>query len=186
MKKNYLLALLMALFTLPLFTSCDDDDPWPGPGPGPGPNPGIDTYLDKYIVGQWDLVAANGDEVTGTAVNMFDFFSNGTGKYYSYVNGELGWEWIEWYCYDNRNNTPILHVTYNDGAGLNCAYTFNRDYTRLIMQWTENDGSLMTYTYAFTGEASAPARIRSLAAPAATGATVRPGTDAVSISTFRR
>lgn len=151
MKKWHLIPLLLSLLSLPLFTSCDDDDDFPGPGPYYP-----DTYIDEYLVGQWDLVRVNGDEVSGFDQHFFDFFSNGTGKYYYYDGGEQFWEWIEYYCYDNSYGTPTLHVDYESGSSLECAFGFNSDYTRLILQWNAPNGSLVTYEYAYTGAADKP------------------------------
>lgn len=144
MKKHLLLPILSAIFCLAAFTGCDDDD-------------NVYTFLDRNLVGQWDLIFINGRPVSGYSQNFFDFYSDGSGKYYYYENGVQYWEWIDWWCY-NTNYAPVLHVVYSSGAPLNCNYTFNSNATRLYLSWSTPGGGTMEYVYEYTGPAQSPDR----------------------------
>ncbi len=146
MKKHILLPLLSVIFCAVTFSSCDDDDYYYD-----------NTYLDRNLVGQWDLIFINGRPVSGYTQNFFDFYSDGSGKYYYYENGQQYWEWIDWWCYDGYSS-PVLHVKYSTGAPLNCAYSFNSDATRLYLRWTDGAGYAMEYVYAYTGSAQSKKR----------------------------
>lgn len=147
MKKNLLLPILTAVVCAVAFTSCDDDDYYYG----------YDTYYDRDLPGQWDLLTINGRFVYDDEKNFFDFYTNGSGKYYYYKNGNQYWEWIDWYCYYDYS-TPVLHIKYSDGVPLDCAYHFNSNASRLYLQWTEADGYRMEYVYEYTGPAEAKRR----------------------------
>lgn len=146
MKKKLLLPLLSVIFCAVAFTSCDDDDYYYD-----------DTYLDRDLVGQWDLIFINGNPVSGFKQNFFDFYSDGSGKYYYYENGQQYWEWIDWWCYDGYYS-PVLHINYSSGAPLNCSYSFNSDASRLYLSWTDSGGYRMEYVYAYTGSAQVSPR----------------------------
>lgn len=148
-KKLLLLSLLCALLCGVMLTSCDDDDYYPPYYPGG------DSYLDRNLPGQWDLAFINGSVVEGFEKNFFDFYSDGTGKYYYYDNGEQYWEWIKWWCYDNGYDDPVLHIDYSSGSPLNSYYWFNRDYSRLYLKFNTPSGWVQ-YVYDYTGPTNAP------------------------------
>ena len=145
--KKYLLLPLLALIVCAVgLTSCDDGPPRPPYDP---------TYLDADLVGQWDLIYINGSPVSGYQQNFFDFYSNGSGRYYYYENGAQYWEPIKWYCIDGYSYA-YLHVDYSSGPPLECRYWFSSDYYRLYMSWTDSYGRQTQYVYQYTGDAPAP------------------------------
>lgn len=143
MKKHLSIPLLGVLFCCAVaFTSCDDDDYYYYDS----------TYYDRNLPGQWDLIFVNGRPVSGYEQNFFDFYTDGSGKYYYYENGVQYWEWIDWWCYDDYY-TQVLHINYSSGAPLDCAYSFNSDFSRLYLSWTGPGGRRQEYVYAYTGPA---------------------------------
>lgn len=145
MKKLHTLLLLAVLAVGLCFTSCDD---YYGP-------PGA-TY-DPDLVGTWELVSVNGNAVHGYQKNWLEFYRNGGGTYYYYVNGipyEMGLSYDVDYNY-NRSN---LYIYYSDGRAAYMNYWFNSNATYLYMQWSEA-GFLNTYVYAYVNSVDwAPAR----------------------------
>lgn len=151
-KLQLLIPMLVALFCSVTFSSCEDDYP-------PFP-PGSDEYryLDRYLVGQWDLAYINDQPVYDYERNFFDFYSDGTGKYYFFEHGKEYFEWIDWYCYEYGNDDPLLHIEYSTGAPLDSYYYFNRDYSMLTMRFKGEHG-WVDYVYEYTGGFDSPKRM---------------------------
>lgn len=136
MKKLHTLLLMMVVLATSLtFTSCDDYYAPPGA-----------TY-DPNLVGSWELVSVNGKNVYGYQKNWLDFYRNGSGVYYYYVNG-LPYEMDLTYDVDYYYNQSNLYIYYADGRSAYMNYWFNSNYTYLYMQWSEG-GFLNTYVYAY-------------------------------------
>lgn len=149
MKKNLILPIFAAILSAFIFTSCDDEYYVIEE----------DYYYDRDIPGQWDLVYVNGHPVAGFDQNFFDFYTDGTGKYYYYEDGYQYWEWIEWWCYeDYYSYAPVLHIEYSSGAPLDCDYSFNSDATLLYMSWISDRGRRQEYVYQYVGPAEVKRR----------------------------
>lgn len=120
MKKLY--PLLLTLILLPLlFTACDDD--------------GYYYYdYDEYLVGQWELIYADGRPVSGYEVNYLDFYQDGNGYYYYYDRGtpyEMPLRWSVDQYYDGQ----VLYISYADGTQTSMDYWYNANGTRLHTSW---------------------------------------------------
>ena len=164
MKKN--LPLLLAAILLPvLFSACDDDY----------------YYYDNdpYIVGEWELIYADGRPVTGYQVNYLEFYQNGTGMYYYYDNRhpyEMRLRWAVDYYYDSN----VLTINYEDGTYAEMDYWYNGNYTRLYTSWYSGGGYQHTYVYQLIDDFSWGAPSKHLPATTAAEALTlplpRPGT----------
>lgn len=145
MKKINTLLLLVATIMGLSLTSCDD---YYGP-------PGA-TY-DPDLIGTWELISVNGNSVHGYQKNWLEFYRNGNGTYYYYVNGKP-YEMSLSYDIDYYYNRSNLYIYYADGRSAYMNYWFNSNYTYLYMQWSEG-GYLNTYVYAYVNSVDwAPAR----------------------------
>ena len=144
--KHFLRTLVLtavALVATVSFTSCDDgDDGWWGPID--------DTYLDANLDGVWQLYMANGQLVSPYDTSYLEFFGNGTGFYYYYVNGMQSVQRTRWIC--NRSySRQTLTIRYQDGAQDSMNYWFNSTGHYLYLNWYTGSGYEMTYCYRYNG-----------------------------------
>ncbi len=161
MNMKKLLPLLLMLLSLPvMLTSCDDDNYYY-------------SGYDQYLVGQWELIYADGRPVTGYAVNYLDFYSNGTGIYYFYEHGlpynmDIAWASDIW------GDSSVLYINYADGTSVSMDYWYNSNATRLYTSWYSG-GYRHEYIYRLVNDFSWPAPVRPLADEAESFTTVAPG-----------
>ena len=159
MKK--LIPLLLVLLALPVaLTSCDDDDYYY-------------SGYDQYLVGQWELIYADGRPVTGYSVNYLDFYSNGTGIYYFYDRGlpynmDISWATDIW------GGSSVLYINYADGTSVSMDYWYNSNATRLYTSWYSG-GYRHEYVYQLVNDFTWPAPARPQAEEAERFTTLAPG-----------
>ncbi len=138
MKKRLMTVSAALAMVAVLFTACDDDY--------------VDnTYINRNLVGQWDLISINNVAVSGYTVNSFDFYSNGSGYYYYWENGVACSEWLQYWCYDGYGS-PVLHIDYQYSSPMETYFYFNSNYTRLYLQWEDYYGVTTTYEYEYVGD----------------------------------
>lgn len=151
MKNRFLFKTLAAMALLvPVLglTSCsndDDDDGWWG-----GPPQGWNTFFDRALTGTWQLVQADGKDVTGFSTNFMTFYSNGTGYYYEYEEGELDREEIRYWCQntDTTESGKQINIQYDDDAQDSATMSYWFTDGDLWLQWMNNkDNKVVTYVY---------------------------------------
>jgi hypothetical protein len=144
MKKFYLaFAMICALLSGGLFTSCDDGD-------GPYPS---GTYYDPMLIGTWQLISANGSEVTINDTNYLRFLGNGVGRYYYQYQGQEFIEKMTYWCFDNNGTTNSMTIAYGKNSPTTVNYYFTDAGTLLWMQWPTGNGNV-TYCYKTTDNIS--------------------------------
>ncbi len=151
MKNRFLLKTLAALTLLvPAIglTSCSSDDyeNWWG-----GPPQGWNTFFDRALTGSWQLVQADGKDVSGFSANYMTFYSNGTGFYYAYDDGELDREEIRYWCQktDTTESGTQINIQYDDDDHSSATMSYWITDGDLWLQWFDQRvNKVVTYVYA--------------------------------------
>lgn len=137
-------ALIVALGFSFSLTSCDDDDYyWDVPSNG---------YIDRALVGTWELVQIDGMAVTGYDQNYFSFRSDGYGQYGYYYNGAPYTERINWWCEYGSGVNNWLMIQYPNQTAEQI-YWLSDGGNSLWMQFTDASGRVITYRYAYMARA---------------------------------
>ena len=134
-----ILLAVCAVAVLPL-SSCDDDDYyWDIPSSG---------FIDRQLIGTWELVQIDGQNIYPENANYFSFGSRGYGRYYYHVNGRPYSEELNYWCeYDYHGGRNWLMIDYSDGSSADQQYWFSDGGYSLWMQFTDNLGRITTYRY---------------------------------------
>lgn len=149
-----------------LLTSCEESYPPPGGWGG--------SYIDRSLVGSWQLINVNGYPVSGYQSNYFTFYMSGQGYYYYYQNG-IAMSVPVTFWNENDYQGSWLCIQYPDSYS-EMNYWFNSNGSYLYMSWMEG-GRQQQYVYAFTSGFvwNAPAREKVKAADAAGDSMEAPG-----------
>lgn len=149
MKRKLHIGLLLAvlsLWAISAFTSCSDDSGyWVG-----APPQGWNVYYDSRLNGDWQLIQANGRDVTGDATNYLEFFGDGVGRYSYYSNGRLYSERTNYWCnkaYSAGSNMQ-MNIKYESGQAATMLYWFTDNANLLWMSWSTGSGTV-TYVYRY-------------------------------------
>lgn len=133
-----LTGLLITIFMAFGLSSCISDDNW-----NDGP-----TYTDSRLNGIWEQIQAQGQPVSPSETQYFDFFGNGRGNYYYYRNGRLVQERITYQCQPSVSGASRYQVNIyysSDGSVSTVNYWFTNG--NLWMSWMTNGGTTVTYVY---------------------------------------
>ena len=152
-------ALMFATLTgMVSLSGCDDDNGW-------WVDPPANTYIDRELYGNWELLMINGATIPLSDVNYLTFRGGGYGDYYYLDHGQAYVEEIFYWCNANYNR-QTLTINYQNGGQATMDYWFSSGGDYLYMQWRTTSG-LVQYVYQrvgsvpwgspATGAAAAPA-----------------------------
>lgn len=123
--------------------SCSDgdDDYWWGPD-------NSNNYYDSNLMGTWQLIQINGNNVTAGQTNYLRFTGKGSGYYYYYSGGLRSTQRIAWVCTAGFNRDTIT-IHYQDGTTSTMNYYFTAGADYLYLNWTTYTGQQMSYCYRY-------------------------------------
>lgn len=125
---------MLAALAVLLLGSCTSD--YVGP-------PGHD--YDPSLVGVWELTEANGNPVSGYAVNYLQFYAGGSGWYYYYAGGRPYKMQLR-YAMNYMPRWNQLYITYADGQRSTMNYDISSSGQVMRVKWYDHM-HLVSYTY---------------------------------------